>query len=72
MTTQSLVTAGYICFGAAGLGGIWLFLKELAYGSANPGSELTGVLQVVGLVLIALASGGLLAMTVLKRVVSDR
>jgi len=72
MKTESLVTVGFVSFGAAGAGGIWLFLKELAYGSANPGSQLTGVLQVVGLVLVALAVGGLVAMTVLKRMVSAR
>ncbi len=70
MKPETLVTAGYVSFGAAAAGGIWLFLKELAYGSAYPGSELTGVLQVIGLTLIALAAGGLVVMTLLKQVIS--
>ena len=71
MTTDSLITTGYFAFGAAGLGGVWLFLKELAYASANPNSELAGVLQAVGVILVALAIGGLVTLTVLRRAARD-
>lgn len=72
MTADSLVTTGYVAFGVGGLGGIWLFLKETAYAGSHPGSDLAGVLQVVGLTLVALSVGGLAAVTLLRRVVSNR
>lgn len=73
MTTDSLATVvGYVGFGAGCLGGVWLFLKETAYAGSHPGSELAGVLQVVGLILVALALGGFAAVTLLRRSISNR
>lgn len=72
MTTDALVIAGYVAFGAGGLGGTWLFLKETAYAGSHPGSDLAGVLQIVGLILIALSVGGLAAVTLLQRAISGR
>jgi hypothetical protein len=72
MNTNTLTTVGYLSFGAGGLGGVWLFLKEAAYAGSNPGTELAGVLQVVGVVLVALAIGGLVSVTFLKRLASTR
>ncbi len=71
MKTDSLVTTGYLAFGAAGLGGVWLFLKEAAYANAHPNSELAGVLQAVGVILVALAIGGLVSVTLIRRLVGD-
>ena len=71
MNTDSLVTTGYLAFGAAGLGGVWLFLKEFAYAGSHPNSELAGVLQAVGVILIALAVGGLVSVTLLRRLAAD-
>jgi hypothetical protein len=67
MTSTSLATAGFLAFGAGGIGGIWLFLKEVAYAGSHPGVQLAGELQIVGLVLVALAIGGIVTLTLVRR-----
>lgn len=67
MTIDSLAKAGYVGFGAGGAGGLWLFVHEMSYASAHPGTELAGVLQVTGLAIAAVAGGGVGAMAMLRR-----
>ena len=50
--------AGGVLSGGAGVVGVWIWQREISYAASNPGSELAGVLQWLGLGLAALGAGG--------------
>ncbi len=71
MTIDSLVKTGYVAFGAGGAGGLWLFVHEMSYSGAHPGTQLSGVLEVAGLAIAAIAGGGVVGMAALRRLATD-
>lgn len=70
MTSELLVKVGFGAFAFGGAGGLWLLLHEMDYATTHAHSELSGVLEVAALALIAVAVGGIAAVNLLKRSLS--